>query len=150
MLNLAIIFTLVAVYTTSSLRTEAGTINIGGPCSITRNHLDPNTHKLISDCSDLTYCSGENGTCLARTCRRDEFPFGYSATDVLPPLCPLGSFCPDEGDGCRVQVSAGGECQMNRWIGRTSLALGTFWFDFFTFYLQGWTVRSSSELAGLL
>lgn len=115
MLNFRLIFTLFIVYASFFFQTNAGTTSIGGVCSTTRDHLDPNTHKFMSDCSDLTYCSGaENGTCLARTCRRDEFPFGYSATDVLPPLCPSGSFCPDEGDGCRVQVSVGGACQMNR------------------------------------
>ncbi|KAF9068174.1 hypothetical protein BDP27DRAFT_1295498 [Rhodocollybia butyracea] len=93
----------------------AGSSGLGQPCSVSRNHLDPNSHKLISDCSELGYCSGSvNGTCVPRTCRRDEFPFGYTAADALPPLCPPGSFCPDEGNGCRAQVSPGGACQMNR------------------------------------
>lgn len=94
---------------------HAGSTGIGGVCSTSRDHLDSNTRKFVSDCSDLAYCSGsENGTCLARTCRRDEFPFGYSTSDALPPLCLTGSFCPDEGNGCRTQVNPGGACQMNR------------------------------------
>ncbi|KAJ3800575.1 hypothetical protein GGU11DRAFT_676980 [Lentinula aff. detonsa] len=98
-----------------ALQAYAGTTSVGGPCSASRDHLDPNTHKFMSDCSDLAYCSGsENGTCLARTCRRDEFPFGYSTPDALPPLCLSGSFCPDEGNGCKTQVSPGSACQMNR------------------------------------
>ncbi|KAJ3933425.1 MAG: hypothetical protein NXY57DRAFT_998863 [Lentinula lateritia] len=94
---------------------HARSTGIGGVCSTSRDHLDSNTRKFVSDCSDLAYCSGsENGTCLARTCRRDEFPFGYSTSDALPPLCLTGSFCPDEGNGCRTQVNPGGACQMNR------------------------------------
>ncbi|KAF5334861.1 hypothetical protein D9758_014274 [Tetrapyrgos nigripes] len=92
----------------------AGTAGPGGPCSTTRDHLDPNTHKFLSDCSDQTYCSAQNGTCQPRGCRRDEFPFGYSPEDILPPLCPTGTFCPDQGDGCRLQVAVGGACQMDR------------------------------------
>ncbi|THV06379.1 hypothetical protein K435DRAFT_743840 [Dendrothele bispora CBS 962.96] len=93
----------------------AGTTSPGGHCSTSRNRLGSNTHKFLSDCSDQTYCSGpQNGTCLLRTCRRDEFPFGYGPEDFLPPLCPRGTFCPDEGDACRLQVSVGGACQMDR------------------------------------
>jgi len=93
----------------------AGTIGPGGPCSTTRDHLDLNTHKFLSDCSDQAYCSGpQNATCLRRACRRDEFPFGYVPEDTLPPLCPAGTFCPDEGDACRLQVSVGEACQMDR------------------------------------
>ncbi|KAJ7592615.1 hypothetical protein C8J56DRAFT_856035 [Mycena floridula] len=87
----------------------------GGSCNSSKNHLDPNTHKFISACSDTTFCSAiENGTCTRRLCRRDEFPFGYSSTDVLPTLCPTGTFCPDEGDGCKPLVPVGGACQLNR------------------------------------
>ncbi|KAJ3761990.1 hypothetical protein EV360DRAFT_36592 [Lentinula raphanica] len=97
------------------LQSDAGSAAIGEPCSTSRDHLDSSTHKFISDCSDLGYCSGSvNGTCVARTCRRDQFPFGYSPSDTLPPLCPSGSFCPDEGNGCKTQVDPGSACQMNR------------------------------------
>ncbi|KAF9066211.1 hypothetical protein BDP27DRAFT_1268813, partial [Rhodocollybia butyracea] len=78
----------------------AGTSGPGEPCYVSRNHLDPNSHKLISDCSELGCCSGSvNGTCVPRTRRRVEFPF-----DALPLLCPPGSFCPDEGNGKLVPV----------------------------------------------
>ncbi|KAF5390690.1 hypothetical protein D9757_002675 [Collybiopsis confluens] len=102
-------FASIAVYVSAS------TIQAGASCSTTRDHLDPNTHKFVSDCSDTAYCSGSsNGTCVPRKCRRDIFPFGYSFLDEIPPLCPAGTFCPDEGDGCRAQGTVGDACQMNR------------------------------------
>ncbi len=84
-------------------------------CSTLHNHLDPISLKFKSQCSDTTFCSAaENGTCIPRKCRRDEFPFGYSYQDVLPPLCLPGTFCPDEGSGCLPLVFIGGACQLNR------------------------------------
>ncbi|KAJ7442417.1 hypothetical protein FB451DRAFT_1297266 [Mycena latifolia] len=88
-----------------------------GRCSSNNNHLDPASKKFISDCSDQTFCSGTNianSTWIPRQCRRDEFPFGFSASEVLPPLCPRGTFCPDEGSGCRPLVPAGHPCELNR------------------------------------
>jgi hypothetical protein len=93
----------------------AGTVGKGGPCSGSRDHLDSNSHKFVTDCSDHYYCSApQNGTCVPKACRRDEYPFGYSDQDALPPMCPQGTFCPDEGSGCRAQVAVGQGCQMNR------------------------------------
>ncbi|KAK0446117.1 hypothetical protein EV421DRAFT_1734174 [Armillaria borealis] len=87
----------------------------GANCSSSRDHVDPVSLKFISECSYMTYCSAaQNGTCLPRLCRRDEFPFGYSEQDVLPPLCYAGTFCPDEGNGCWPLVAVGGACQLNR------------------------------------
>ncbi|KAJ6544975.1 hypothetical protein DFH09DRAFT_927697 [Mycena vulgaris] len=86
-------------------------------CSSNNNHLDPASKNFISDCSDQTFCSGTdvaNSTCIPRQCRRDEFPFGFSTGEALPPLCPRGSFCPDEGSGCRPLVPAGRPCELNR------------------------------------
>ncbi|EGN98644.1 hypothetical protein SERLA73DRAFT_107716 [Serpula lacrymans var. lacrymans S7.3] len=95
------------VYTLSS--TE------GGPCSTTNDHLDGETHKLITDCTDKFFCSGiVNGTCKPKQCRRDEFPFGYGHKEPVPPLCPRGTFCPDEGSGCVPWLSVGKPCQLNR------------------------------------
>lgn len=88
---------------------------LGKPCSIASNHLDPRTKKFASDCDAQTFCQGTvNGTCVARQCRRDEFPFGYRANQTQPGLCPEGSFCPDEGDACRPLVAVGQPCQFNR------------------------------------
>ncbi|KAK0485044.1 hypothetical protein IW261DRAFT_1560711 [Armillaria novae-zelandiae] len=87
----------------------------GANCSSSHDHVDPVSLKFISECSYMTYCSAtQNGTCLPRLCRRDEFPFGYSEQDVLPPLCYAGTFCPDEGNGCWSLVAVGGACQLNR------------------------------------
>ncbi|KAJ6561771.1 hypothetical protein B0H19DRAFT_1209977 [Mycena capillaripes] len=88
-----------------------------GRCSSDNNHLDPASKKFISDCSDQTFCSGRditNSTCIPRQCRRDEFPFGFAAGAVLPPLCPVGTFCPDEGSGCPPLVPVGRSCELNR------------------------------------
>ncbi|KAJ3543740.1 hypothetical protein NM688_g5827 [Phlebia brevispora] len=92
----------------------AGSVSEGGSCSTNDNHLDPATHKFITDCNDKTFCSGTNGTCQAKQCRRDEFPFGYDPGDVLPPMCGRGTFCPDEGSGCQSLIAVGQPCQLNR------------------------------------
>ncbi|GJJ06569.1 hypothetical protein Clacol_000762 [Clathrus columnatus] len=47
-------------------------------------------------------------------CRRDEFPLGYAQDAVLPPKCPPGQFCPDEGDACQPLLPVGSPCQLNR------------------------------------
>ncbi|KAJ7111925.1 hypothetical protein C8R44DRAFT_711519 [Mycena epipterygia] len=89
----------------------------GVHCSSNNNRLDPASKKFVSDCSDQTFCSGSdisNATCVPRQCRRDEFPFGFADGAVLPPLCPRGMFCPDEGSGCRPLVTAGRPCELNR------------------------------------
>lgn len=98
----------------------AGNITQGGPCSTTDDRLDPASHKFLSDCDDTTFCSPTNsstsgsGTCQSRQCRRDEFPFGYVTGTHLPPLCSRGSFCPDEGSGCKGLLAPGQSCQLNR------------------------------------
>ncbi|KAJ8489955.1 hypothetical protein ONZ45_g13379 [Pleurotus djamor] len=110
----------------------AGTISEGGKCLPGHDHYDPNTHKFISQCSDLTFCSTspsastnsiasetnftnvESGICTPRLCRRDQFPFGYGPTDALPPLCLHGEFCPDEGNGCKGVLQPGSACQFGR------------------------------------
>ncbi|KAJ6507691.1 hypothetical protein C8R47DRAFT_1208735 [Mycena vitilis] len=88
-----------------------------GRCSSTNNHLDPASKKFVSDCSDQTFCSGSDitdSTCVPRQCWRDEFPFGLAAGEILPPLCPAETFCPDEGSGCRPLVPVGDPCELNR------------------------------------
>ncbi|TBU47559.1 hypothetical protein BD309DRAFT_886109 [Dichomitus squalens] len=80
------------------------------------DRLDAATGKFTSDCDDASFCSevgGANGTCQPRQCRRDEFPFGF-ANATVPPLCPRGSYCPDEGSGCRPLVAVGQPCQVGR------------------------------------
>ena len=93
----------------------AGTVPEGGLCSSNNDHLDPSTLKFLSECTDQTFCSGNiNGTCIPRQCRRDEFPFGFGPGVALPPICPQGSFCPDEGSGCKPLAPLGQPCQLNR------------------------------------
>lgn len=38
----------------------------------------------------------------------------YGPDDILPPRCPTGQYCPDEGSYCRPMVSLGGACQLDR------------------------------------
>ena len=98
----------------TTLALSGGTTE-GGSCSTTNDHLDSSTHKLITDCDDRTFCtSASNGICQPKRCRRDEFPFGYGLSEILPPLCGDGAFCPDEGSGCQNLISVGQPCQMNR------------------------------------
>ncbi|KIJ60340.1 hypothetical protein HYDPIDRAFT_98869 [Hydnomerulius pinastri MD-312] len=93
----------------------AGLAAQGSTCSANNTRLDPGTHKLHGDCGDKFFCSGTvNGTCQFKQCRRDDFPFGYDRGDPLPPLCPLGSFCPDEGSACMISQTVGQHCQLNR------------------------------------
>jgi hypothetical protein len=102
-------------FTALVVASESSPSALGKACSITSNRLDPRTKRFTSDCDAQTYCSGiENGTCIPRQCRRDVFPFGYSANQTAPALCPTGSFCPDEGDACRPLVAIGQPCQFNR------------------------------------
>lgn len=94
---------------------SAGFSGVGGLCSSKSDHLDLASHKFTSECTDQTFCSrNQNGTCIPRLCRRDEYPFSFNATQPLPPLCDLGTYCPDEGSGCMPLQAVGSSCQFNR------------------------------------
>ena len=94
---------------------QSGTSPEGSPCSTANNRIDRLSHRFIDDCDDKTFCSASiNGTCIPKRCRTDVFPFGYKEGDALPPLCDSGSFCPDEGGGCRPLVVVGQPCQLNQ------------------------------------
>ncbi|KAI0342610.1 hypothetical protein BDW22DRAFT_1330144 [Trametopsis cervina] len=96
---------------------KCGTVSLGGPCSMDNNRVDPATHKFLTDCDEKTFCAAGDsttGTCQAKGCRRDEFPFGYDDREILPPLCDRGTFCPDEGSWCQKLIDVGQPCQMNR------------------------------------
>ena len=41
-------------------------------------------------------------------------PKDLTTTMVLPELCSSGSFCPDDGSGCRPQSGVGGSCELGR------------------------------------
>ncbi|GJE89914.1 hypothetical protein PsYK624_060260 [Phanerochaete sordida] len=96
----------------------SGSTSAGGACSPNNTHVDTSTHKLVTECDDKTFCAasanGTAGTCAPRQCRRDEFPWGYGASDALPPLCDRGAFCPDNGGGCQGVRGAGDACEKNR------------------------------------
>ncbi|KZT10965.1 uncharacterized protein LAESUDRAFT_789196 [Laetiporus sulphureus 93-53] len=92
---------------------KAGSVNRGGNCSVSNQHLEPGTHQFYTECDSMTYCTSSS-TCEWRGCRRDEYPFGYHSTRELPPMCGPGTFCPDEEDQCLPLLSVGSPCQLNR------------------------------------
>ncbi|GAA5914972.1 uncharacterized protein JCM6883_001784 [Sporobolomyces salmoneus] len=96
------------------------------PCSPANDKLSDQTHDFDSDCNATQYCipnpSGGDGTtiagttagtCAFRSCRKDEYPFGFGNT-TLPPLCNEGEYCPDRGDGCKPRIALNGACELNR------------------------------------
>lgn len=91
----------------------AGSVNIGGNCTVGDNRLQAGTYQFWSDCDAVSFCS-DAGVCTAKRCRRDEFPFGYQQGADLPPKCPKGQFCPDEGSDCQPLLPVGSPCQLNR------------------------------------
>jgi hypothetical protein len=82
-------------------------------CSQSNNKITPGNLQLSTDCSAMQFCDG-NGQCQPKGCRKDEFPFGFGKEQNLPPLCPKGQFCPDEGDACQPLLAVGSSCQLNR------------------------------------
>ncbi|KZP17717.1 hypothetical protein FIBSPDRAFT_1046712 [Athelia psychrophila] len=108
-------YMIIAVSTSCISWVRAGTVLQGGKCSSNSDYIDPISQRFVAECSDKTFCSAAvNGTCVPKTCRFDEFPFGYDPGDILPPLCPAGEFCPDEGSGCQALLSVGQTCQHNK------------------------------------
>ncbi|KAL7280424.1 hypothetical protein ACG7TL_005352 [Trametes sanguinea] len=109
------VFLLVASVIIHPLLVYSGETSLGAVCSTDNDRLDSASHKFLSDCDDTTFCSASvNGTCQPRLCRRDEFPFGFTNFTSLPPLCQNGTFCPDEGSGCKPLSAVGSACQMDR------------------------------------
>lgn len=111
----------------------AGSVPVGGVCAVANDKLDPSSHKFDSDCDDQTYCTSSvnsptqgkslntassdtqlSGICVKRKCRKDEFPFGYSTNEALPPLCEHGTACPDNGSACQPELQVGSTCEMDR------------------------------------
>lgn len=93
---------------------NAGRQTHGEPCNLDNNRLQAGTHQFYSDCSITNYCAS-NSTCLAKGCRKDEFPFGYEQDSrEIPDKCPMGQLCPDEMDTCQDLLPVGSGCQLNR------------------------------------
>jgi len=82
-------------------------------CSQADNKIAAGNLELVTDCGPTQYCDS-NGRCQPKGCRSDEFPFGYGPAQNLPPMCPQGQFCPDEGDACQPLLAVGSQCQLNR------------------------------------
>jgi len=99
--------TLLSLLSTYTLLTSAQS------CSQANNKITPGNLELSTDCPVTEYCDS-NGQCQPKGCRTDEFPFGYGKAQNLPPLCPKGQFCPDEGDACQDLLPVGSDCQLNR------------------------------------
>lgn len=104
---------LLFVLLSRTLVNAADTKNLNGNCSQAHNQLEIGTYELIGDCGDTQFCSS-SGFCQNKGCRKDEFPLGYAQDATLPPKCPLGQFCPDEGDACQTLLPVGSPCQLNR------------------------------------
>lgn len=53
---------------------------------------------------------------LTGRCSRDQYVLTslLRSGNPIPPLCPSGSFCPDDASGCLPLVELGGRCQLNR------------------------------------
>ncbi|KAG8984101.1 hypothetical protein FRB90_005568 [Tulasnella sp. 427] len=101
----------------ASTLANAQMVQVGQTCNLARNRLTSTTHQFLSDCVPTAYCDPTTSTCKPKGCRSDEFPFKFpqeTAENPLPPLCPDGQFCPDEGDQCLPQVPVGQNCQIDR------------------------------------
>lgn len=101
------------VFSSLGLLVSAGSQTHGQNCTVLHNRLETGTLQFWSDCDAQNYCSGQ-GVCEPKGCRKDQFPFGYSQGADLPPKCPTGQFCPDEGDACQPLLDVGSTCQLNR------------------------------------
>ncbi|KIJ39502.1 hypothetical protein M422DRAFT_781074 [Sphaerobolus stellatus SS14] len=83
-------------------------------CDINNNQLQVGTFQLTSDCNSTSYCQPSTGKCLARGCKKDDFPLGYAIGEATPKKCGVGFFCPDEADACQAVMPVGSACQLNR------------------------------------
>ncbi|TFK25715.1 hypothetical protein FA15DRAFT_680050 [Coprinopsis marcescibilis] len=94
---------------------SAGTLPRGAACSVGNSRLQVGTYQYWDECNSVSFCSiADAGICVAKRCRRDEFPFGYTPGMTFPDKCPQGQFCPDEGSDCQPVLLVGSPCQLNR------------------------------------
>lgn len=93
----------------------AGSLNSSEPCDVGNNRLQTGTYQFWSECNSVSYCDEATKTCQPKRCRKDDFPFGYpQGSNDIPPKCPKGEFCPDEGTDCQPLLQVGSACQLNR------------------------------------
>ena len=62
---------------------DAQNISLGGICNPNANHLDPATHRWVSDCDSKTFCDG--GTCHLKLCRTNELDAKYGPDELSLP-----------------------------------------------------------------
>lgn len=82
-------------------------------CNVGDQRLQQGTYQFSSDCDAMWFCNSSN-ICDWKTCKRDDFPFGYWENVTIPDKCPPGFFCPDEQDSCQPLLAVGSPCQLNR------------------------------------
>ena len=82
-------------------------------CNIGNQRLQQGTYQFSSDCDAMWFCNSSS-ICDWKTCKRDDFPFGYWDNVTMPDKCPRGTFCPDEEDMCQPLLAVGSSCQLNR------------------------------------
>lgn len=104
---------LTLIFLASCALVDAGTANHGDNCTTTDSRLQTGTFQFFSDCNSVNYCA-QNGTCLPKGCRKDDFPFGYKLGAHVPDKCPDTQFCPDEADVCQDLLTVDSPCQLNR------------------------------------
>ncbi|GBE81574.1 hypothetical protein SCP_0313030 [Sparassis crispa] len=92
---------------------RAGKTQHNQPCSLANQTLEAGTYQFRSDCDSVTYCNSSQ-ICDLKGCRKDIFPFGYTTSSDIPPMCSKGTFCPDEQDQCLPVLAVGSPCQFNR------------------------------------
>ncbi|THH17339.1 hypothetical protein EW146_g3457 [Bondarzewia mesenterica] len=81
-------------------------------CDTLHNGLRTGTLEFTSDCNVTTWCN--NGSCVPKGCRKDEFPLGWPDNINMPTRCNSSSFCPDEESECIPKLTVGSSCQFNR------------------------------------
>ncbi|UZJ53835.1 hypothetical protein CBS101457_003155 [Exobasidium rhododendri] len=84
------------------------------------------------------------GVCINKTCRRDEYPFGYKGVpfEELPSMCDESHYCPDDESECQPLIPLGKMCQLNR-DDSCGQSDGS---TFSTYCLQGLCRRAASGL----
>ncbi|KZO91592.1 hypothetical protein CALVIDRAFT_541754 [Calocera viscosa TUFC12733] len=112
LLPYSLVLLLLCIPLPSALAVGLGTVPVNGSCNLANNGLDPDTRRFVTDCNAMTYCSSQT-ICEPKGCRKDQYAFGYGS-NTQPPLCPDGSFCPDEEDQCLPLVDVGKPCQLDR------------------------------------
>jgi len=95
-------------------RSRAGVLGVDEPCAVSNNRLQVGTYQYWDECNSVNYCSPQLERCVPKTCRKAEYPFGFTPGMTFPDKCPFGQFCTDEGSACVDLLPLGADCQFNR------------------------------------